>query len=94
MKQEDMIYSKALSRRNRVVCVDIVEVVWHGKKRRVANACEEDGRRHLVYEFCLLRQIIALLASGHHDNRSLPHAGGLHKEGPTCCLLPQLQNRA
>jgi hypothetical protein len=35
-------------------CVDIVEAVRHGKKRGVPNGCDEDGGRHLVYEFCLL----------------------------------------
>jgi hypothetical protein len=45
MKPEDMMYSKALSPRNRVACVDIAEAVWHGMKRGVPNGCDEDKGR-------------------------------------------------
>jgi hypothetical protein len=40
----------------------------------------------LVYGFCLLKQIIAIIPSCHHGDRSLPHAilGEFH-ESPTCC---------
>jgi hypothetical protein len=45
MEQEDTMYSKANSRRNRVRSVDIVEAVRHGKKRGVLSGCDEiEGR--------------------------------------------------
>jgi hypothetical protein len=45
MKQGDMMYSMALSRRHTVVCVDIVEAVRHGKKIAVPNGCDDDEAR-------------------------------------------------